>query len=119
MLLPFLLADIFPVAAEARDGSQSEGHSSVSSTGSFEQRLIKLVAGGYAPATIHKYNSIWMKFAQFLNGFDPKWSFPIPVTTLAAYAVKLHEEGTSPGTIRTHLAGIGWRHKLRGFPDPS
>ena len=55
----------------------------------------------------------------FLESYDPSWSLPIPVTTLAAYGVFLHEEGFKPGTVRTHLAGIGWRHKVKGFQDPS
>ena len=74
---------------------------------------------GFADSTIHQYNSILRKFGHFAEKHIGDWSFPVPATVFASYGVWLSDNGFAPGTINSHLAGLGWWHKIKGFPDPS
>ena len=107
------------MAPGQRHGREADAHRSFSSPRSLTKRVNDVVARSYAGATIHKYNGMWRKFATFMDKLDPHWTTPIPVTSLACYGVFLHDQGYKPGTINSHLAGIGWWHKLQGYPDPS
>ena len=62
---------------------------------------------------------MWQKFSTFARDFDSNWSLPVPVTMLACYGVWLSDQGYKPATINSHLAGVGWWHKLKGLADPS
>ena len=74
---------------------------------------------GFADSTIHQYNSILRKFSYFAKEHLRDWNFPIPATVFASYGLWLSDQGFAPGTINSHLAGLGWWHKIKGFPDPS
>ena len=72
----------------------------------------------FADSTILRYKAIWSKFRGFA-AHDPDWSFPAPPRLLAKYGVWLSQEGYKPATVATHLAGIGWWHRVRDLQDPS
>ena len=65
-----------------------------------------------------RYKGIWKSFTTFA-GVEPDWAFPSTPQLLAQYGVWLADQGYKPATIATHLAGVGWWHKVKGLEDPS
>ena len=106
------------LAGPAREGP-SDRYPPGAQTRVARDRANELIAASFAPSTLVRYKGIWKSFKSFAD-FEPSWSFPASPQLLALYGVWLADhEGLKPSTVGTHLAGIGWWHKIKAYPDPS
>ena len=106
------------MAETARNGPRAVGHPGGPAARDAKERVNALVAASFAPATMTRYKGIWKSFRTFA-GVEPDWAFPSLPQMLAQYGVCLLDQGYKPATVATHLAGVGWWHKIKGREDPS
>ena len=107
------------MAKEPRDGPEASTHPGISATSGLEDKVNQVVKQGFANSTIHQYNGVLRKFTKFAESHLLPVTFPISTVNLACFGAWLSEQGYKPGTVSSHLAAMGWWHKIKGFPDPS
>ncbi|XP_070202936.1 uncharacterized protein [Littorina saxatilis] len=79
----------------------------------------RLVSAAFAPATQAAYKQGIESFEVFRgeHGLGHEW--PVPSQHVIHFAAHLSLTGRAHTTARTYLAGIGAKHKLKGWDDPT
>ena len=73
---------------------------------------------GLAPSTRRSYDSAIKRFHAFCTRFNVTSPFPVTEYLLCSFAAFLADEGLSPQTSKTYLAGIRNKQLSLGLPDP-
>ena len=73
---------------------------------------------GLAPATHRSYDTAARRFGSFCERFQLVEPFPVSQTMLCSFAAHLADQGLSPQTIKTYLAGVRNMQLSLGLPDP-
>ena len=106
------------MAGAPREGPQAGVDSRRAATRSADERVNAIVAASFAPSTMSRYKKVWRSYKSFAAS-SPGGSFPASPHQLTLYGLWLSDSGYKPATVATHLAGVGWWHKIKGLPDPS
>lgn len=79
----------------------------------------RLVSAAFAPATQAAYKQGIHMFDEFRlsRGLGSDW--PASSQHVIEFAAHLSLAGRAPATARTYIAGIGAKHKLNGWSDPT
>ena len=78
-----------------------------------------LVQDSYSPRTLLAYARGWQRFLGFLRSMELPRTLPVQREHIALYLAALKKEGLAPGSIRSALSTIAWKHKLLGVRDPT
>ena len=78
------------------------------------QRLMSL---GVAASTQETYQAGWSKFVSFCHSFNLPETLPVSVHVLCSFIAYLSIEGLAWATASTYVAGISYRHKIKGIFD--
>lgn len=79
----------------------------------------RLVTAAFAPATQAAYQLGIRLFEEFRASHGLPLEWPAPSHHLLHFAAHLSLQGKAHSTLRTYLAGIGAKHKLNGWADPT
>ena len=74
---------------------------------------------GLAASTHKAYRAAVNRFSTFCIRHDITHPFPVNELLLCRFIASLAQEGLSPATLKTYLAGIRHAQVMRGFPEPA
>ncbi len=85
-----------------------------------EGEISRLLTAALAPNTHKTYQVGWRAFCQFkqLSGAY-EFVSPASVQDVREFVASLSIQNLAPATIATYVSGVGYVHKLRGWPDPT
>lgn len=81
-----------------------------------KERLIHLALANNTQAA---YSSAWEKFKDFASRTGLKGTIPLSVIEISYFIAYMSREGYAQATVASYLAGIAYRHRIMGFPDPT
>ena len=73
---------------------------------------------GLAPSIHRSYESAMKKFYSFCDTYQVANPFPVTKHLLCSFAAYMADQGLSPQTIKSYLAGIRNMQLSLGLPDP-
>ena len=79
----------------------------------------RLVSASFAPTTKVAYELGVGLFDRFRASHGLPLVWPSPPQHVVHFAASLSLSGKALGTVRTYLAGVGTKHKLNGWVDPT
>ncbi|XP_077156397.1 uncharacterized protein LOC143819120 isoform X1 [Paroedura picta] len=80
--------------------------------------ILRGVLGSLAPSTRRAYEGAARNFTSYAATLGCRGKWPMSERLLLCYLVFLWEKGTSPRTIRVHMAGLSFFSKIWGSWDP-
>ena len=82
-----------------------------------QSRARQLVRTGIATNTLSTYNTSLNALRKFRHSYNLPYLWPIPIQHIILFVAFCFENGHSPNTISTYVAGINYYHKLSGYYD--
>lgn len=79
----------------------------------------RLVSAAFAPTTQAAYKQGIQAFNHFRAAHGLVEDWPVSSQQVIQFAAHLSLQGRAHTTVRTYLAGIGTKHKLHGWKDPT
>ena len=68
----------------------------------------------------HKaYDSAWIRYVDFAQKSGVNNTVPLSITDVSYFIAFLSNENYACSTVSSYVAGIGFKHKIAGFPDPT
>ena len=82
------------------------------------QRAVTLIKSSLSESTTNAYKTAMNHFNNFRAAYNLPLSWPIPTDQLVLYISYCYEKGYAPSTIKLHISGISFAHKLEGLSNP-
>ena len=90
-----------------------------SDSAAISAEIDRLVTAAFAPATQATYETALASFDQFRASHGLHLGWPASPSQVVHFAAYLSLEEKAYSTVRTYLAGIGTKHRLNGWEDPT
>ena len=79
----------------------------------------RLLSMSIAKNTQKTYDSAWIRYSDFALRSGVKNTVPLCITDVSYFIAFLSKEGYAFSSVSSYVAGIGFKHKIAGFPDPT
>ena len=114
------LADIVMETEDLWDGGKSSASAPEPTASELCAATSTLMSNILSPSTVRTYQKSWYIFKKMTqNVFSEDVSLPISVSSVTYFITYLHVYyNLAPSTIRTHLSGLSFVHKMKNIYDP-
>lgn len=85
-----------------------------------EGEISRLLTAAMAPNTLRAYQVGWRAFCNFKQQHSTVGNFsPASAQDIREFVASLSLQHLAPSTIATYVSGVGYFHKVYGWPDPT
>ncbi|XP_038057145.1 uncharacterized protein LOC119728820 [Patiria miniata] len=105
------------VPSDASRGSEHDDSFTHPPSNLVGQEMARLLSAAFSPHTHRAYASGWSAFCRFRKNI--RTNLPASVAETREFIAWLSLQGLAHATITTYVSGVGYYHKIRGWPDPT